>query len=69
MTTQFTTEVPDYQLEAIKWLENYRNTQVLQDLLRRCRFSKEEVEKYRRSWAAWLKPKKKVGKGTWNAFH
>lgn len=65
----YETDVPDYQREAVEWLENYRNTSALQDLLRRCRFSKEEVEKYRRTWVMWLKPKQKGRKGTWNAFH
>ena len=57
-------DIPSYQLDAIAWLEGYCNTQPLQDLLRRCRFSQEEVEVYRSTWAAWLKPKnRKRGSG------
>lgn len=53
----YETEVPLYQLEAIEWLEGYRNATPLQDLLRRCKFSKEEIEAYRSTWVKWLKPK------------
>lgn len=65
----FETEVPPYQKEAIEWLRGYRNTDVLQDLLKRLRFSKEEIAAYRISWAVWLKPKEQTRKKIHNAIH
>ena len=53
---------PSYQREAIDWLKQYRNTQTLQEMLMRFRFSKEEIALYRKVWATWLKPKMVRGK-------
>lgn len=50
--------VPYYQLELIEWLKNFRNTEALCDLVRRHRFSEEEVRTFRDKWATWLKPAK-----------
>ena len=49
---------PPYQRAAIYWLQQFKNTELLQQLLARFRFSEEEIAAYRRSWSDWLKPKK-----------
>jgi hypothetical protein len=48
---------PLYQQEAVSWLQHFKNTELLQDLLRRFQFSAEEVAAYRNRWPDWLKPK------------
>jgi hypothetical protein len=48
---------PLYQQEAITWLQHFKNTELLQGLLRRFEFSAEEVAAYRNRWPNWLKPK------------
>lgn len=54
--------LPDHQREAIEWLDEFKNTEALQDLLRKCRFSIEEIREYRQQWSRWLKPKKEIRK-------
>lgn len=69
-TNDFETVVPPYQQEAINWLNNFKNTAGLQDMLRKFRFSEAEIAHYRKTWVTWLKPKVKVRrKATWNAIH
>jgi hypothetical protein len=48
---------PLYQQEAISWLQHFNNTELLQQLLARFRFSEAEIAAYRNRWADWLKPK------------
>lgn len=50
-------DLPQYQRDAIQWLDGYRNTQVLQELLSRHRYSEEEIRSYRSRWGEWLKAK------------
>ena len=65
----FETELPQYQLDAIEWLEDYAGTGRLQDLLRRFRFSQEEIEAFRKQWEMWLKPKSEIKKKSARAIH
>jgi len=51
---------PLYQQEAICWLTNFRNTELLQQLLARFKFSEAEIAAYRNCWAHWLKPKAEI---------
>lgn len=48
---------PLYQQETIRWLARFKNTELLQQMLRRFHFSETEIAAYRSYWAAWLKPK------------
>jgi hypothetical protein len=48
---------PLYQQEAIRWLQHFNNTELLQQLLARFKFSEAEIAAYRSHWANWLKPK------------
>jgi hypothetical protein len=48
---------PPYQQEAISWLKRFKNTELLQQLLARFKFSEAEIAAYRNHWAAWLKRK------------
>jgi hypothetical protein len=48
---------PLYQQEAISWLQHFKNTELLQQMLWRFHFSEPEIAAYRESWAAWLRPK------------
>jgi hypothetical protein len=50
---------PLYQQQAIYWLANFRNTELLQQLLARFQFSELEIAAYKNSWADWLKPVKR----------
>jgi hypothetical protein len=49
---------PLHQREAISWLQQFKNTELLQQMLRRFDFSETEVVAYRSRCAVWLKPKK-----------
>jgi len=51
---------PLYQQEAICWLTNFRNTELLQQLLATFKFSEAEIAAYRNCWADWLKPKAEI---------
>jgi hypothetical protein len=48
---------PLYQQDAISWLQRFKNTELLQQMLSRFHFSEVEISAYRIRWAAWLKPK------------
>jgi hypothetical protein len=48
---------PLYQQDAISWLQRFKNTELLQQMLSRFHFSETEISAYRICWAAWLKPK------------
>jgi len=47
---------PLYQQEAIRWLQHFKNTELLQQLLACFEFSEAEITAYRNCWADWLKP-------------
>ena len=47
---------PLYQQEAIRWLQHFKHTQLLQQLLACFEFSEAEIAAYRNCWADWLKP-------------
>jgi hypothetical protein len=47
---------PRYQQDAIKWLQQFRNTELLQQLLARFQFSEAEIAACRSRWHRWLKP-------------
>jgi hypothetical protein len=49
---------PMYQQEVISWLQDFRNTELLQQILWRFQFSEAEIAAYRNRWTTWLKPKK-----------
>ena len=49
--------LPYYQREAITWLQNFKNTELLQQLLLRFHFREEEIAAYRSQWAVWLNRK------------
>jgi hypothetical protein len=48
---------PPYQQETIIWLKQFKNTELLQQLLSRFQFSEGEIAAYKRCWPHWLKPK------------
>jgi hypothetical protein len=48
---------PPYQQDAIIWLQQFKNTELLQQMLWRFHFSEAEIAAYRISWSYWLKPK------------
>lgn len=48
---------PNYQQDAICWLQHFKNTELLQQMLMRFYFSETEIAAYRNRWATWLKPK------------
>jgi hypothetical protein len=48
---------PVYQQEAARWLQNFKNTELLQRIMWRFKFSEAEIAAYRIRWAVWLKPK------------
>jgi hypothetical protein len=48
---------PLYQQDAISWLQRFKNTELLQEMLWRFHFPETEISAYRIRWAAWLKPK------------
>lgn len=48
---------PLYQQDAIQWLQHFRNTELLQQLLARFQFSDAEVAAYRSRWRRWLRLK------------
>lgn len=48
---------PVYQQAAISWLQHFRNTELLQQMLWRFRFSETEIAAYTNRWADWLKPR------------
>jgi hypothetical protein len=47
---------PPYQLQAIQWLRDFRNTDLLQQMLARFYFTEAEIDAYRKVWVDWLKP-------------
>jgi hypothetical protein len=47
-----------YQKQALRWLQQFKNTELLQQMLMRFHFSEAEIAAYRNRWAVWLKPKK-----------
>jgi hypothetical protein len=49
--------LPVYQQEAIHWLQHFKNTELLQQLLWCFQFSEAEIAAYRNRWGYWLKPK------------
>jgi hypothetical protein len=49
--------VPHYQQVAIVWLKRFKNTELLQQMLARFRFSELEIAAYRNNWSEWLRPK------------
>jgi hypothetical protein len=49
--------LPLYQQAAISWLQHFKNTELLQQILSRFYFSEAEIDAYRKSWIDWLKPK------------
>ena len=51
---------PLYQQEAIRWLQHFKNTELLQQLLACFEFSEAEITAYRNRWADWLKPKAEI---------
>jgi len=65
----YETELPQYQREAIDWLEGYAGTTRLQDFLRRFRFAPDEIEAFRAQWAMWLKPKAETKKRIERGIH
>jgi hypothetical protein len=52
--------VPPYQEQAINWLQHFKNTELLQQLLARYQFSEAEIAAYTRCWADWLKPRQGI---------
>ena len=46
---------PLYQQEAIRWLQHFKHTALLQQLLASFEFSEAEIAAYRNCWADWLK--------------
>lgn len=65
----FETEVPDYQREAAEWLNGYRGTRRLRELLLKVRFTEAEIATYRSRWAKWLKPKKETQEKIHRGIH
>jgi len=53
-------DFPLYQQEAIRWLQHFKNTELLQQLLACFEFSEAEIAAYRNCWANWLKPKTEI---------
>jgi len=51
---------PLYQQEAIRWLQHFKHTELLQQLLACFEFSEAEIAAYRNRWAHWLKPKAEI---------
>ena len=51
---------PLYQQEAIRWLQHFKHTELLQQLLACFEFSEAEITAYRNCWANWLKPKAEI---------
>jgi hypothetical protein len=49
--------VPPYQQKAISWLQHFKNSELLQQMLSRFYFSELEIAAYRTSWSRWLRPK------------
>jgi hypothetical protein len=51
---------PDYQKEVAGWLQQFKHTELLQQLLARYQFSEAEIAAYTRCWADWLKPRQGI---------